>query len=216
MFISEIFYSIQGEGNLAGTPAIFVRTGKCNLQCTWCDTKYTWHPDFSDYSEWPIKKVVQEAENLAKRNVCRHLVITGGEPMLQQEDVMKIRRDFPDFFIEMETNGSVPNRMGEGVIDQFNISPKLSNSGNRAYQLRLRADNAIYKFVIDQPSDLEEIESYVAAACRRHGKRLGVGGLNSRPELAKEMIALGASYVSAGSDTGFLMSAATATAKTFR
>ena len=85
--------------------------------------------------------------------------------MLQQEDVMKIRRDFPDFFIEMETNGSVPNRMGEGVIDQFNISPKLSNSGNRAYQLRLRADNAIYKFVIDQPSDLEEIESYVAAAC---------------------------------------------------
>lgn len=68
---------------------------------------------------------------------------------------------------------------------------------------------------LDHPQ-VREAYAHVAAACRRHGKRLGVGGLNSRPELAKEMIALGASYVSAGSDTGFLMSAATATAKTFR
>ena len=68
---------------------------------------------------------------------------------------------------------------------------------------------------LDHPQ-VREAYAHVAAACRRYGKRLGVGGLNSRPELAKEMIALGASYVSAGSDTGFLMSAATATAKTFR
>lgn len=68
---------------------------------------------------------------------------------------------------------------------------------------------------LDHPKVREAYEK-VAAACKRHGKRLGVGGLNSRPEVAKEMIALGASYVSAGSDTGFLMSAATATAKSFR
>lgn len=68
---------------------------------------------------------------------------------------------------------------------------------------------------LDHPHVREAYEQ-VAAACKRHGKHLGVGGLNSRPEVAKQMIALGASYVSAGSDTGFLMNAATATAKSFR
>jgi 2-keto-3-deoxy-L-rhamnonate aldolase RhmA len=68
---------------------------------------------------------------------------------------------------------------------------------------------------LDHPGVRQAFET-VAAACRRHGKHFGVGGLNARPDLAREMIALGASYVSAGSDTGFLMSAATATAKAFR
>ncbi len=68
---------------------------------------------------------------------------------------------------------------------------------------------------LDHP-EVRAAYAHVAAACRRNGKWLGVGGLNSRPALAKEMIALGASYVSAGSDTGFLMSAATATAQSFR
>ena len=76
---------------------------------------------------------------------------------------MEIRRSFPDFFIEVETNGSIPEEMGDGVVNQFNISPKLSNSGNRPYRVKLRADNAIYKFVVDQPADLGEIESYVSA-----------------------------------------------------
>ena len=70
------------------------------------------------------------------------------------------------------------------------------------------------------PGELEhprvrEAYEHVAAACRAKGKHLGVGGLNSRPEFAKEMIRLGARYVSAGSDTGFLMTAATAAAKAF-
>lgn len=68
---------------------------------------------------------------------------------------------------------------------------------------------------LDHPS-VREAYAHVAAACRKHGKHLGVGGLNSRPEIAKEMLALGARYVSAGSDAGFLMSAATATAKSFQ
>jgi 2-keto-3-deoxy-L-rhamnonate aldolase RhmA len=63
---------------------------------------------------------------------------------------------------------------------------------------------------------VREAYEHVAAACRAKGKHLGVGGLNSRPEIAKEIIALGARYVSAGSDTGFLVSAATATAQAFR
>lgn len=61
-----------------------------------------------------------------------------------------------------------------------------------------------------------EAYALVAAACRKHGKHLGVGGLNSRPDIARRMIALGASYVSAGSDTGFLMSAGAAAAAAYR
>jgi 2-keto-3-deoxy-L-rhamnonate aldolase RhmA len=68
---------------------------------------------------------------------------------------------------------------------------------------------------LDHPSVREAYE-HVAAGCRAKGKHLGVGGLNSRPDIAREMIALGAKYVSAGSDTGFLMSAATAAVKAFR
>ncbi|ESY65165.1 MULTISPECIES: aldolase/citrate lyase family protein [Mesorhizobium] len=68
---------------------------------------------------------------------------------------------------------------------------------------------------LDHPRVREAYE-HVAAVCRARGKHLGVGGLNSRPELAKEMIRLGGRYVSAGSDTGFLMSAATATARLFQ
>ncbi|TIQ18333.1 MAG: aldolase [Mesorhizobium sp.] len=68
---------------------------------------------------------------------------------------------------------------------------------------------------LDHPR-VREAYLHVAAVCRARGRHLGVGGLNSRPELAKEMIRLGGRYVSAGSDTGFLMSAATATARSFR
>jgi 2-keto-3-deoxy-L-rhamnonate aldolase RhmA len=65
-------------------------------------------------------------------------------------------------------------------------------------------------------SSVRDAYVHVAAVCRAKGKHLGVGGLNSRPDIAKEMIAMGARYVSAGSDTGFLMSAAAAAAKVFR
>jgi 2-keto-3-deoxy-L-rhamnonate aldolase RhmA len=68
---------------------------------------------------------------------------------------------------------------------------------------------------LDHPS-LRDAYRHVADVCHAKGKHLGVGGLNSRPEIAKEMIAMGARYVSTGSDTGFLMSAATAAAKTYR
>lgn len=68
---------------------------------------------------------------------------------------------------------------------------------------------------LDHPS-VREAYAHVATACARHGKYLGVGGLNSRPDIAKEMIALGGRYISAGSDAGFLMSAASATAQVYR
>ena len=79
MQISEIFYSIQGEGRLAGVPSVFIRTSGCNLRCVWCDTPYTsWQPEGT---VWPIAKILREVARYANR----HVVITGGEPLLARQ-----------------------------------------------------------------------------------------------------------------------------------
>ena len=76
MLISEIFYSLQGEGELTGLPSVFVRTSGCNLRCTWCDTPYaSWNPEGAQQS---IEDIVAEVQ----RHPTRHVVLTGGEPMI--------------------------------------------------------------------------------------------------------------------------------------
>src|SRR5580692_3834951 len=75
--IAEIFYSVQGEGSLVGVPSVFVRTSGCNLRCSWCDTPYTsWHPEGADLS------IDQIATQVAGYPRARHVVLTGGEPMI--------------------------------------------------------------------------------------------------------------------------------------
>src|SRR6266550_7990932 len=77
MRIAEIFYSIQGEGILAGVPSVFVRSSGCNLRCSWCDTPYTsWKPEGDDRS---IDMIVDQVTAFS---AARHVVITGGEPMI--------------------------------------------------------------------------------------------------------------------------------------
>src|ERR1700704_5838800 len=77
MKVSEIFYSIQGEGMLTGVPSVFVRTSGCNLRCVWCDTPYTsWTP------EGPEMAIEEIAKEVARYPATAHVVITGGEPML--------------------------------------------------------------------------------------------------------------------------------------
>ena len=79
MQISEIFYSIQGEGRLVGTPSVFIRTSGCNLRCVWCDTPYTsWTPEGE-------KRSVDEIVNEVEKYPHRHVVLTGGEPLLAAE-----------------------------------------------------------------------------------------------------------------------------------
>ena len=76
MLISEIFYSIQGEGELTGVPSIFIRTSGCNLRCSWCDTKYaSWEPEGEDID---IDAVLAEVRKFP----AQHCVVTGGEPMV--------------------------------------------------------------------------------------------------------------------------------------
>src|SRR4051812_19063149 len=74
--IAEIFYSVQGEGSLVGVPSVFVRTSGCNLRCAWCDTPYTsWQPEGEERT---LASIAAEVE----RYPGRHVVVTGGEPMI--------------------------------------------------------------------------------------------------------------------------------------
>jgi 7-carboxy-7-deazaguanine synthase len=120
MRISEIFYSIQGEGILTGVPSVFIRTSGCNLRCTWCDTPYTsWKPEGQDVGFGPILSNI-------RRHWCGHTVITGGEPMIAPEIVELTEKVKElDHHITIETSGTVFKPV---VCDLMSISPKLANS----------------------------------------------------------------------------------------
>ena len=121
MRIAEIFYSIQGEGLLAGVPSIFIRTSGCNLRCHWCDTPYaSWKPEGPEMSIEEILKKISGWD-------CNHIVLTGGEPMIAPDlpelaTVLKKQKKH----ITIETAGTIlPNGI---PCDLASISPKLSNS----------------------------------------------------------------------------------------
>ncbi len=113
MRVNETFVSLQGEGRFTGTPAFFLRFSGCNLQCPFCDTK---HQSFTEMTE---DEIVREAS----RRKPRHIVITGGEPALQLTQSLIDKLHEAGFFIQVETNGTLP--LPEG-IDWVTASPKSS------------------------------------------------------------------------------------------
>src|SRR6478609_11738043 len=120
MRIAEIFYSVQGEGTLVGVPSVFVRVSGCNLRCSWCDTPYTsWNPEGD---EWTNGAIVTEVAKYP----ARHVVITGGEPMLFAP-VVELSRQLKDrgLHVTFETAGTVYQPVS---CDLMSISPKLANS----------------------------------------------------------------------------------------
>lgn len=120
MRISEIFYSIQGEGRLAGIPSVFVRTSGCNLRCVWCDTPYTsWRPEGTS---WNIAEIITEV----KKYPSRHIVVTGGEPVLApeiEELASALKRN--GAHITIETAATIFKPV---ACDLISLSPKLANS----------------------------------------------------------------------------------------
>lgn len=168
MKISEIFYSVQGEGVLVGVPSVFVRTSGCNLRCSWCDTPYTsWNPEGTDLD---IDAIV---ERVTEFRPARHVVLTGGEPMIAP-GIVELSQRFRalGMHITVETAGTVFQPV---ECDLMSISPKLANStpvGSffRAQHERLRFQPEVLqrlmahcdyqlKFVIANESDIEEIQS---------------------------------------------------------
>ena len=169
MRIAEVFESIQGEGLYTGTPSVFVRTTGCNLRCWFCDTRHTsWEPE-GYHSSW--RTIVEK--------VCRtdveHVVLTGGEPLLQP-DVVPLTAALTrrGRFITIETAGTVFRPVHANLMS---VSPKLAGSGptgtvwlQRHEQTRNQPDvvrrflrNYVcqFKFVIDQPQDVADVKTYV-------------------------------------------------------
>ena len=170
----EIFASLQGEGAALGTPSVFLRLATCNLACTWCDTRYTWDWANHDYFTEVMEMSWQEVREKIVSLNCPHLVITGGEPLLQQQELAPLIGDLAQagYTFEVETNGTIsPTSSLTLQVHQWNVSPKLANSGNplgrRQVDPTLRAfgalPNAYFKFVVEQPGDLEEVEALVGS-----------------------------------------------------
>jgi 7-carboxy-7-deazaguanine synthase len=181
--ISEIFYSVQGEGILLGIPSVFVRTSGCNLRCTWCDTPYTsWTPEGEDLDPAAILEQV-------RRYPAAHVVLTGGEPMIAAGivELANMLRE-AGLHITIETAGTVFQPV---ACDLMSISPKLANStpgereGGRwaAQHDRLRLNFPVLrrligeyeyqlKFVVAQAEDLAEIRDVVERIGAPRGKVL--------------------------------------------
>jgi len=157
LFVSEIFHSIQGEGPRTGTPTVFLRLAACNLRCTWCDTPYAL--ERKQGKESGIEEILKEIKSYD----CQNLVLTGGEPMIQQGMLKDLLSEMDDFFIEIETNGCFASEIDQ-YIDQYNCSPKLPHSGNKEYELKiLPSDKVWYKFVIDNDEEYQSTLKYIEA-----------------------------------------------------
>ncbi|CAM6031338.1 unnamed protein product [Sphagnum compactum] len=187
MFLSEIFYSLQGEGLMIGVPSVFVRTSGCNLRCRWCDTPYaSWKPEGKHQS---VNAIMQKIETYQ----CRHVVLTGGEPMVAAELqalTSMLRRE--GYHITIETAGTImPNSI---ECDLASLSPKLKNSTpefsvagswkaqheEKRYQPEvlcawIRDYEVQLKFVVMAESDLNEIESIL-----QNVESYSFSGLDSR------------------------------------
>jgi 7-carboxy-7-deazaguanine synthase len=170
MRLAELFYSIQGEGKLVGAPSVFVRVSGCNLRCVWCDTPYaSWNPEGSDET---VAEIVERASAFS----AKHIVITGGEPMIMPDlaelcEGLKSR----NHHITVETAATIFEPV---KLDLASLSPKLSNStptlreGGRfarvheQHRLNLKVIQQFIdgspefqlKFVVRDPADVVEIK----------------------------------------------------------
>lgn len=179
MLIAEIFHSLQGEGELTGVPSVFVRTSGCNLRCSWCDTPYaSWNPEGKTHD---LDQILAAVERHPK---TRHVVLTGGEPMLaKQIRELAAAIKATGRHITIETAATIPP---EGVAcDLASLSPKLLNSApdpqlhatwRRRHEatrwqpdvVRAWIDHYEYqfKFVVARPEDVDELEHMLAALKR--------------------------------------------------
>ncbi len=182
--VNEIFGpTIQGEGKNAGKPVVFLRLSQCNLHCIWCDTPHTWNWKGTKFAH-PVKFNQKEEEHSQRiddvlqailekaEGEIKSLVISGGEPLLQQKELTELLKKLKalGWYAEVETNGTVPLRPEfADLIDQINCSPKLANSLDPE-SLRIKKKTlgqlaanpkVNFKFVVASEEDIPEILSIV-------------------------------------------------------
>lgn len=187
LMVAEVFGpTIQGEGPSTGRRAAFVRLGRCNLDCSFCDTPYTWDWRGKNGTKYTASKelsrvTVDAVVGRLSAMLVDLVVITGGEPLLQAAGCttlvarLSAWRTIDDVTepirVEFETNGTLqpPPALGDLSWVHFNVSPKLANSGTDPhvrYQPKVldyfaTHPRAIFKFVITDPDDLEEVHRLV-------------------------------------------------------
>ncbi|MDC0009197.1 7-carboxy-7-deazaguanine synthase QueE [Winogradskyella sp.] len=180
--ISEVFYSIQGEGKTIGIPSVFVRLGGCNLMCGGMGTQFD--GELHNGAEWRcdsievwMKAQSKELNEILPKDCIEaiknnaHIILTGGEPMMQQEGLKSfityIKENINDKpFFEVETNGTIlPSDFLLKEVGLWNCSPKLRNSGmdnnmtfNPDVIKQLNKKNTIFKFVINSDKEWKEIQ----------------------------------------------------------
>lgn len=177
LLVNEIYNkpTIQGEGRNLGKPCYFLRLAYCNLHCGFCDSKYSW--DWQNYDihhevlDLSVRKVFDILyKQVEEQEGPRHLVITGGEPMLQFRAVAELYNllDKCGWTLELETAGTI--KLPWDIFDQYNVSPKLANSGNYLpHRFKLEALQSFpryfgktsFKFVIAEATDLLEVDAIV-------------------------------------------------------
>lgn len=189
LLVSEVFGpTFQGEGRFTGRPAMFVRLGLCNLDCSWCDTPYTWDwsrfdrsTELASYTEtklWDLStQIVAAGPDL--------VVVSGGEPLVQQAALteflshLSVQPDDVPFTFQVETNGTLPPSQDLlDLVDWWSVSPKLGHATGNPAVNSPKAEEALevftdlscsrgtvdWKFVCQTVGDVDE----VAAITVRH------------------------------------------------
>ena len=153
MKVSEIFYSIEGEGMEIGRPEIFIRLSMCNLRCKWCDTKYTWE----NGKEMSIKEILKGVGKYP----CKSVSITGGEPLLQKKELLVLIKQLKalDYWIQINTNGTIFDEEIFDLVNLITMDCKCPSSGMKSDLEVLRKTKNFFspklqvKFVISNEED---------------------------------------------------------------
>jgi len=168
--VSELFTSIQGEGEVIGIPSHFIRLYRCDLTCSWCDSKYTWvrqdqAVEGKDYASMSMEEILAW---LQKEPRALLVTLTGGEPMLQPLLPLVGALDTRGYQVVVETNGlHTPEKALLDLVRHWAVSPKLKNAGMTdvtwgPLDWLGKAQNYYLKFVICDPArDLPEVQEFV-------------------------------------------------------
>jgi 7-carboxy-7-deazaguanine synthase len=182
MQITEIYKSIQGESTHAGLPCVFVRLTGCNLRCSWCDSEYT----FSGGHRMTLEEIIEEVEQLSPSGGL--VEITGGEPMLQEREVVPLMQRLLDegYTVLLETSGERPlERVPKGVVKIVDV--KCPNSGEPdtfcMENLETLTSGDEVKFVLSDRSDYEFARDFVA----RHHLAARVNAVLLSPAFSRDV-----------------------------
>ncbi len=180
MQITEIYKSIQGESTYAGLPCIFVRLTGCNLRCSWCDSEYT----FSGGHRMTMEEIVGEVEQLSPSGLVE---ITGGEPMLQEREVVPLMQRLLDdgYSVLLETSGERPlEQVPKGVVKIVDVKCPHSGEPNtfRAENLETLDSTDEVKFVLSDRTDYEFAREFVT----RHELARRVNAVLFSPAFSKD------------------------------